>query len=137
MRMLSLGALSALALVAVGCGGGGSFANNPRPPVPVTVTAAIRADGVVISPSKLGAGPITLIATNETGSSQTLTVSQDAGSTSDSSASTGPINPEGVGQVKVDLARGRYTVRPSGAAKPAILSVGKSRPSAQNELLQP
>jgi hypothetical protein len=137
MRMLSLGALSALALVAAGCGGGGSYANNPRPPVPVTVTAAIRADGVVISPSKLGAGPILLIATNETGSSQNLTVSQDTTGTSDRAASTGPINPQGVGQVKVDLVEGHYTIKPSGSVKPALLRVGKARASAQNELLQP
>jgi hypothetical protein len=137
MRKLSLGALSALVLVAAGCGGGGSYANTPRPPVSVTVTAAIRTDGVVISPSKLGAGPIVLIATNETGTPQTLTVSQDTSGTSDRAASTGPINPQGVGQVKIDLVQGRYTIRPSGATKPAILRVGKLRPSAQNELLQP
>ena len=137
MRKLSLGALSALALVAAGCGSGGSYANNPRPPVPVTVTAAIRPEGVVISPAKLGAGPIILIATNETGSSQNLTVSQSTSGTSGGAASTGPINPQGVGQVKVDLVEGRYTIKPSGSVKPAVLRVGKSRSSAQNALLQP
>jgi hypothetical protein len=101
------------------------------------VTAAIRSDGVVISPARLGAGPIVLIATNETGSSQSLTVAQDTDATADRAASTGPINPQGVGQLKVDLRQGRYTIKPSSGLRAAVLRVGKPRPSAQNALLQP
>jgi hypothetical protein len=138
MRKLSLGALSGLVLVVAGCGGGGSYANDPRPPAPITVTAAIRPDGVVISPSRIGAGPIVLIATNETNVSQDLTVAQRASATGAAADSTGPVNPQGVGQLKVDVGQGTYTIKASGASvKPAILVVGRPRPSAQNELLQP
>jgi len=138
MRKLSLGALSGLALVMVGCGGGGSFANDPRPPTPITVTAAIRPEGVIISPSRIGAGPIVLIATNETNASQDLTVAQRTSGTSAAADSTGPINPQGVGQLKVDVVPGTFTIKASSArVKPAILKVGPPRPSGQNALLQP
>ncbi|MCW3064391.1 MAG: hypothetical protein JWN32_1563 [Solirubrobacterales bacterium] len=135
MRKLSLGALSGFVLFVAGCGGGGSYANNPRPAAPITVTAAIRPDGVVISPGRIGAGPIVLIATNLTSSSQELVVGQGTSATGDS---TGPINPQGVGQLKVDVNPGHYTISASRrSVRPAILAVGKPRPSAQNDLLQP
>jgi hypothetical protein len=138
MRKLSLGALSGLVLVMAGCGGGGSYANDPRPPTPITVTAAIRPDGVVISPSRIGAGPIVLIATNETSASQDLTVAQRSSGTTAAADSTGPINPQGVGQLKVDVVQGTFEIKASGASvKPAILRVGPERPSGQNALLQP
>jgi hypothetical protein len=138
MRKLSVGALSAAAIALAGCGGSGSYANDPRPPTPVTVTAAIRPEGVVISPARIGAGPIVLIATNETSRSQTITVSHNTSGTSDSADSTGPINPQGVGQLKVDLVSGHYTIKPSqSSVRSAILAVGKPRPSGQNDLLQP
>jgi hypothetical protein len=138
MRKLSLGALSGVVLVVAGCGGGGSYANDPRPPAPLTVTAAIRPEGVVISPARIGAGPIVLIATNLTSASQDLSVAQDTSGTSVVGDTTGPINPQGVGQLKVDVTEGHYTIKASGGSvKPAILAVGRPRPSAQNELLQP
>lgn len=138
MRKLTSGALSAVALAIVGCGGGGSYANDPRPPAPVTVTAAIRPDGVTISPARIGAGPILLLATNETSRSQTLTVSQSTNATSAAADSTGPINPQGVGQLKVDVVEGHYAIKASqSSVRPATLHVGRQRPSAQNELLQP
>jgi hypothetical protein len=140
MRKLTSGALSAVALaVAIaGCGGGGSYANDPRPPAPVTVTAAIRPEGVIISPARIGAGPIVLLATNETSRSQTLTVSQNTSKTSAAADSTGPINPQGVGQLKVDVVEGHYTIKASqSSVRPAILRVGRQRPSGQNDLLQP
>jgi hypothetical protein len=138
MRMLSVGALSAVAIVIAGCGGSGSYANDPRPPAPITVTAAIRPEGLIISPARIGAGPILLIVTNQTSRSQTVTVSQNTSATSNSADSTGPINPQGVGQLKVDLVEGHYTIKASqSSVSPAVLAVGRPRPSAQNELLQP
>jgi hypothetical protein len=138
MRKLSLGALSGFVLFVAGCGGGGSYANNPRPPAPVTVTAAIRPDGVVISPAKLGGGPVVLIAANLTASSQTLTVAKSTSATTSAADSTGPINPQGVGQLKLDVSEGHYTIKASGhSVKAAILAVGRARSSAQNDLLQP
>jgi hypothetical protein len=138
MRMLSVGALSAVAIAIAGCGGSGSYANDPRPPAPITVTAAVRPEGLIISPARIGAGPILLIVTNQTSRSQTVTVSQDTSATSNSADSTGPINPQGVGQLKVDLVEGHYTIKASqSSVRPAVLAVGRSRPSAQNELLQP
>jgi hypothetical protein len=138
MRKLSLGALSVVALAIAGCGGSGSYANDPRPPSQLTVTAAIRPEGVIISPTQIGAGPIVLLATNQTRRSQNLTISQNTSGTSASADSTGPINPQGVGQLKVDLVAGHYTIKVSqSSVRPVVLKVGKQRASGQNDLLEP
>ena len=52
---------------------------------------------------------------------------------------TGPINPQGTASMKADLPEGRYVVRvrAGNTIRPASLVVGRQRPSAQNQLLQP
>ena len=126
----------ATALVA-GCGASTDYRNEPRPPAPIVVTASISKHGVAVSPRRFGAGPITLIVTNQTGASQQLTVEVNNGQAG-FKGRTGPINPRDTGQLKADLARGTYSVHVDGnAIKPAQLTVGRERPSAQNDLLQP
>jgi hypothetical protein len=129
-------------MLLVGCGADTSYKNNPRPPAPITVTASIGDKAVSVSPSRFGAGPVTLVVTNQTGRSRELVLasSQQPGSTKTGLAAqgTGPINPQGTASLKADLRQGQYTVRVrDGAVRPASLNVGRPRKSAQNELLQP
>jgi hypothetical protein len=140
MRSASAQVVTCLAFAAVmvaGCGGGTDYKNQPRPAAPIVVTASIAKDAVSVSPRKFGAGPITLIVTNQTGASQQLTVEINSGAAG-FKGRTGPINPRDTGQLKADLARGTYSVHVDGnSIRAAKLTVGAKRPSAQNDLLQP
>jgi hypothetical protein len=131
--------LVAAALAAVGCGAEKNYANNPRPPVPITVTANISANRVSVSPSSFGAGPIELLVANLTSSSQQLTLETDQiGCQHPIKQQTAPINPQDTAALKVDVGSCTYSVRvESRSIKPAKLQVGASRPSGQNQLLQP
>jgi hypothetical protein len=135
-----LGATGAALLVA-GCGSSSDYANNPRPPSPITITAAISGKRVEVSPRRFGAGPITLVVTNQTGRSRDLVLETDTGGGSGQAGirqRTGPINPQGTASLKADLRQGHYTIRVrSGTIQPASLVVGRQRASAQNQLLQP
>ena len=88
-----------------GCGGGTDYKNEPRPASPIVVTASIAKHAVSVSPRRFGAGPITLIVTNQTGASQQLTVEINSGQAG-FKGRTGPINPRDTGQLKADLAAG-------------------------------
>ncbi|HEV7460540.1 MAG TPA: hypothetical protein VGN78_08390 [Solirubrobacteraceae bacterium] len=131
--------LTVAALVA-GCGGGTTYKNNPRPPAPINITASVSGAGIAVSPGSFGAGPIVLIVTNQTGASQEITFeSNELGASKPGvTQTTEPINPRGTGQLKVNVTEGRYRVRAANAdIAPAQITVGPSRPSAQNDLLQP
>jgi hypothetical protein len=127
----------AAAMVA-GCGGSTDYQNKPRPSAPIVVTASISKDAVSVSPKKFGAGPITLIITNQTSASQQLTLEISSGAPG-FTGHTGPINPRDTGQLKANLdTPGTYLVHVDGnSIRGARLTVGKKRPSAQNDLLQP
>jgi hypothetical protein len=125
-----------------GCGGGddGGFANDPRPPAAITVSAAIRPERVTVSPPHVGAGTVELIASNQTSTSQRVTLRSRGrtGGGAPLEQSTGPINPGDTASLKADLSAGRYlvTVR-SGAVAPATIVVGPPRGNAGDGLLQP
>jgi hypothetical protein len=126
----------ALGLVLAGCGGGDNFANDPRPAAPITISAAISAGRVTVSPSRFGAGAIELIASNQTPTSQRITLRSRAGGQLEQS--TGPINPGDTASLKADLTQGSYLVTTrSSAIDPARIVVGKPRPSSSDGLLQP
>ena len=73
----ALGVVAAAA-AAAGCGAGGSgHTNEPRPPVPIVVTASISNDRVSVSPRMFGAGPISLVVTNQTRASQQVTLARN------------------------------------------------------------
>lgn len=131
-------AAAAVAALA-GCGNGGTFKNNPRPPAPIVITAAITPTSVAVSPAKFGAGPISLVVTNQTERSQRLAISQLVNGGQQRIGETGPINPNDTASLKSDLDPGSYTVTADGGPgiKPAKVHVGHERPSAQNDLLQP
>lgn len=125
-------------LVPAGCGGtGATFANNPRPPAPINVTAAISGGRVTVSPAQVGAGPVLLIVSNQSPSSQEVSVSSTDGGTTDAPTKSGPINPQGTAEVQVELKPGSYSIDGGKGTRPATLTVGGERASAQNQLLQP
>ncbi|CAA9529267.1 MAG: hypothetical protein AVDCRST_MAG67-3984 [uncultured Solirubrobacteraceae bacterium] len=131
--------------VAVACGGGGcgaddEFANEERSPAPLTLSASITRTDVTVSPSRLGAGTIELIASNLTSTSQRLTLRSRAlsGGVAPLEQRTGPINPGDTASLTADLAQGTYRVTTgSRAIAPATIRVGPRRRSAQDQLLQP
>jgi hypothetical protein len=133
--------VGALTGVLAGCGSEDDYRNRPRPPAPINITAAVSSRAVSVSPAEFGAGPIVLIVTNQTGASQEITFETDELGTERPPlppSTTGPINPQGTGQLKIDVPEGRYRVRTSDdTIKPARITVEAERPSAQNEVLQP
>jgi hypothetical protein len=141
MRLTPCGvtvASCAAALLAAGCGSDSSYKNDPRPPSPIVITASVGPDAVSVSPKEFGAGPISLIVTNQTESAQRVTLKRDAVGEQPFEQQTSPINPHGTASLKADIAQGTYAVRVEGdGIKPAEIKVGPERESAQNDLLQP
>lgn len=139
MRRPVIAAACVAALAVAGCGNNSSYKNDPRPPVPLVVTAAILPGKVSVSPSHFGAGPVSLVVANETDASQQVTIVREVnGQTQQLPDQTGPINPHDTASLKADIDPGDYLVRVAAAGiKPAKVSVGPKRPSAQNQLLQP
>ncbi len=132
-------ALGAVALAA-GCGEEDDYENEPRPPSPIVISASIAEDRVSVSPREFGAGPVTLIVTNQTESAQAVRLETDeiGGAQAGIEQETGPISPGDTASIKADLREGTYTVGVDGRGiAEAALNVGKARKSAQDELLQP
>lgn len=130
----------AVALGTGGCGGDDEFANDARAPARLTLSASITAANVTVSPSRLGAGPIELIASNLTSTSQRLTLRSEgsSGAAQPLQQRTGPINPGDAASLTADLVQGTYRLTAgSGAIAPATIRVGPPRPDAQDQLLQP
>ena len=129
------------AAFASGCGNNeDDYKNEARPPAPIVVSASISSDRVSVSPRSFGAGPITLIVTNQTDSAQELTLETDeiGGDAPGIEQQTGPISPGDTASLKADLREGTYRVGVNGRGiAEAALDVGESRESAQDQLLQP
>ena len=143
LRTKTAWALTAIAvtpfgLLASGCGAEDDYANERRPPTPIVVAGAITDGRLSVSPRQIGAGPITLILTNQTERAQevTLETNEIGGENGGIRQSSGPINPGDTATLKADLTSGTYRVAVEGGAA-AALRVGAPRPSAQDELLQP
>jgi len=139
MRMRRVTVASALvALVLVGCGGGKDFANDPRPPVPLQLTGVITNQRVTISPNKVGAGPVSITVSNQTGQTRTLTLNGNG-----IQESVGPINPLDTATLQKTLKPGRYSViagsekATATSIRPATLLIGKERKSASDKVLLP
>jgi hypothetical protein len=143
LRVTRAWALTAIAavpfgLLSAGCGEEDDYRNEARPPTPIVVSAAITDGRVSVSPREFGAGPVTLIVTNQTERAQEVTLETDeiGGASGGIKQTSGPINPGDTASVKAELERGTYRVGIDGGGS-ASLQVGASRPSAQDELLQP
>ena len=141
-RTAALTPLAVGAVLALGsCGSSsGDYKNDPRPPGPIVITGYVDDQRVSVSPGTLGAGPISLIVTNQTSAAQRVTLeSADAtGSGPGLKQVTAPISPRDTATLKADVKPGRYTVHVAGdGIRAARLQVGPERASAQNDLLQP
>jgi hypothetical protein len=137
----------AIALGVSACGSAGSpAASRPAPPSPIVVSAYVSAGQVRVSPARFGAGPVLLTVTNQGARAVSLRVARG----SHVIARTAPINPQGVTQLKVDLARGDYSLAATAAGRrtdaqktlplrviAARIRVGRQRPSSGGDLLQP
>jgi len=140
MPRTAAGVAVTLVFALAGCGDDDDFANDERAPAPITLSASITRSNVTISPSRLGAGAIELIASNQTSTSQRLTLSSrtpsDGGEPLEQR--TGPINPGDTASLTADLVEGTYRLTTRSATiAAATLRVGPRRPSAKDELLQP
>src|SRR3954471_20475324 len=130
--------LAMVAFALAGCGGGKDFANKPRPPVTLELTGVITKNKVTISPRKVGAGPVVITVSNQSGASRTLTLDGNG-----IQESVGPINPLDTAKLQKTLKPGRYTVKAGSEAATAktirqeILVIGKERASASNKVLLP
>jgi hypothetical protein len=133
--------VSALAVTA--CGGSGqTYKNAQRPPTPIVISAAIDGHRVSVSPKRFGAGPITLVISNQSNATQQVTLEtvDTAQSTGpgETAVQTGPINPRETASVKAVVKPGTYELHTAGDnVAGARITVGRERPSAQNDLLQP
>jgi hypothetical protein len=131
----ALAAIVALLVLAAGCGSDDSRSNELRPPSSIDLAVKVDDEGVDVEPKRIGAGPVTIVASNQSGGSLSLTVDGPR-----VRQSVGPINPQDTAKLKVEMDQpGEYTFSAdgSGAIKPAKVDVGPKRPSAQNKLLQP
>ena len=131
----------AVVFVVAACGSNsGDYKNDPRPPAPIVITGYISDQRVSVSPRSLGAGPISLIVTNQTATAQRVTL-ESAGATGSGPGIkqvTAPISPQDTATLKVDVKPGSYSVHVGeDAIRAARLKVGPQRASAQNDLLQP
>ena len=137
MRRIAAITTGAVALLVTGCGEEQSYSNDPRPPSPIVLTASINPNEVSVSPEAFGAGPVSLVITNQTSAAQEITF-ETAGSDAGFTQQTGPINPGDTATLKADVPRGEVTVKVQGdGIDPAQLRVARQRASAQDELLQP
>jgi hypothetical protein len=149
MRIRTIGLLGASLLAVSACGStGGKSAVIATPPTPVNLTVYVNNARVSVSPASVGAGPVIFVVTNQASRSVSLAISR-AGGSSQSLASTAPINPQGTTQVSVNFRPGDYTIATSAHGRtdatfsqqsnirPAAVHVGRRRPSASNDLISP
>ena len=126
------------ALALAGCGTTTERRSEPRPPTRILLTGSISTDRVSVSPRRFGAGPISLVVANLTHTSQQVTLETADRDRPGIRQQTAPINPRDTAELRAVLSTGRYTVKVSGGGiTAATLRVGRPRPSAQNDLLQP
>ncbi len=134
-------ALTGVALLAAGCGENEQHANDLRPASPIVVNASITPTRISVSPARVGAGPLSLVVANVTGSAQTVTLeSADAPGTGGpgTTTSTPAIEPAGTATLKTSVDPGRYSVRVEGDdIAPGAIEVGPPRESSQNDILLP
>jgi hypothetical protein len=146
MRIRIIGIVGACTVVA-GCGAaGGTAPTQPRPPSPINLTVYVNDSRISVSPSRVGAGPVVFIVTNQASKAEQLAISRPG--MSNPIASTAPINPQGTTQVSVNFRPGDYTIATQRHGTDAELSrqpsirsasihIGRERDNGNNDLLQP
>jgi hypothetical protein len=138
IRAAAFLSVATMAVLGLSSCGGGSTLKQKRPPVPIQLSGVITSDRVTVAPRRLGAGPIILLVSNQTEQSHTVTLDGQG-----VRERVGPINPRDTATLQKTLAPGRYTIKAGSASavpreiKPASLSIGRARPSANDRLLLP
>jgi hypothetical protein len=148
MRKTTIAVLGVTALSLAGCGSSsGTLASRAAPPSAINLTVYVNDSKVSISPTRVGAGPVVFIVTNQGRRAHSLAISAAGGSRP--LAITAPINPQGTTQVAVDFKPGIYSVatgprRGTDAQlararpiSPARLHIGPLRRDRPGELLTP
>ncbi len=137
-RILSAAAIAAAVTLALAaCGSSGDDERRPRPPPPIVVTASISDARISVSPATFGAGPVTLVVTNQSAVAQRVTFASTRAQ-ADVMQQTGPINPRDTATLRADIPPGDAVVKvDTGAIRPARILVGARRASGQDDLLQP
>lgn len=127
----------ALSGVLAGCGQDEDHANRARPAASINVTAAIIDGRINVSPDEFGAGPIRLIVTNQTEDEQAVTIAT-GGSEAGITETSDTIIPSGTTALEVEVTQGDYEITTEGGGiRPASVTVGAPRASAQDQLLLP
>ena len=138
-------AISASAAVLAGCGeSSGQRTSELRPPAPALISASVTDEGILLSPSRIGGGPVTLAVTNESETRRRVTFASNspAGTAGQEDAGAGQsaILPPGVNALlRANLEPGSswsVTVDDE-SIDPKVLYVGPERPSSQNDLMLP
>lgn len=130
-------AVTALLPVLGACGSASTKQSAARPPVVVNLTASITSREVLVSPTRVGAGPVRLVVTNQSDRSRELTLQSTGSGAGEADARSGPINPQGTAELNVNLSEGSYRVVGSDGVRGASLTVGRERPSGQTQVLEP
>ena len=114
------------------------FANEPRPPIPLQLTGVVRDEGVTISPGNVGAGPIVLTVSNQTGQPHTITLEGEG-----VEEMVGPVDPTETVSIQKTLEPGNYSVRagsPEASPReimPGRLVIGPERDTSSDDTLLP
>lgn len=129
MRVSRTSPLIAAILVSTPIGGcGEDFESKLREPASIELTGAIKPDQVIVSPDAVGAGPISITISNQTGDACTVTLEGDS-----VREEVGPINPLDTATIQKTVAPGTYRVRAragdggTNEIRPADLRVGRPR----------
>ncbi len=137
---VALGVSVLTVLTGAGCGGGEDFANDPRPPVALEIGAVITDDRVTVAPDQFGAGPISLIISNQTPDSHTIILE---GEEIEEPEEVGPINPMDTATIQRTLPEGTYEVSAESREgvfsdiAPAEIDVGPERATGSDDTQLP
>jgi hypothetical protein len=133
-------AVIALVLGVAGCGSQPQRENLDRPPPMVVMTAAIQDNVIRVSPRTVGAGPIELVVSNQSGAPQRVTFETDelGGRLGGNNARSSRIAAGGTGRLQIDTREGVYSISVrDDAIRAARVRIGPRRESGQDRLLLP
>lgn len=137
--------IGAAAAAVAGCGSSSdSRTSELRPPAPRLVSAAVTDEKILVSPSEIGGGPVTLAVTNQSQARRRVTFASNtpagtAGAPDAGDGQSASLGPGVSAMLKANLEAGSswsVSVDDESVA-PVILSVGPERPSSQNDLMLP
>jgi hypothetical protein len=127
-----------VSVAALAACGDEDFKNDPRAPLPLELTGVIQSGRVTVSPKNIGAGPVLITIANTTDDPHSVTLS--GGTVQQTVDNVGPTDTT---TIRRTLAPGTYEVSAGEAAavareiRPAVLKVGKERPSSSSDLSLP